>query len=290
MSLVLPADGHVHSEWSWDAETGSMERTCARALELGLPALAFTEHADLGGWAVLASDLDEYPHLRAFVTEDRAPGDPVGGTLRPPPLDVEGYLASVQRCRERFPDVRIISGIELGEPHRNRAAVARLLAAGQFERVLGSLHCLPDGDGFSELPNLFRQRPAADVIRDYLAELVRLIEGSDAFAVLGHIDYALRYWPASAGPFEVHAFEAEFRHALRVLADGGRTLEVNTRGRLPPEIVRWWREEGGQTVTFGSDAHDPTGLARGFSEAAALAEATGFRLGDDGVAGRLYCS
>ncbi|MFC7757916.1 hypothetical protein ACFQY4_07665 [Catellatospora bangladeshensis] len=39
---VLPAAGHVHSEWSWDAYVGSMERTCARAVELGLPAVAFT--------------------------------------------------------------------------------------------------------------------------------------------------------------------------------------------------------------------------------------------------------
>jgi histidinol-phosphatase (PHP family) len=279
MSRVFPTDGHVHSEWSWDAENGSMERTCARAVELGLPAVAFTEHADPGGWAVLASDLDEYPHLKAFVADDRPPGDPVGGTLRPPPLDIDGYLASVQRCRDRFPDLQIISGIELGEPHRDPSAVDQLLEVGRFERVLGSLHCLPDGDGFSEMPNLFRQRPPADVIRDYLAELVRLIEGSDAFTVLGHIDYALRYWPESAAPFDVYAFEVEFRYALRVLAGTDRTLEVNTRGQLPPEIVSWWREEGGEAVTFGSDAHDPTGLARGFDEAAAMVDAAGFRSG-----------
>jgi histidinol-phosphatase (PHP family) len=256
-----------------------MERTCARAVALGFPAAVFTEHADHGGWAVLASDLDEHPHLKAFVTDDRAPGDPVGGTLRPPRLDVDGYLASVQQCRERYPDLQIITGIELGEPHRHRDAVARLLETGGFERVIGSLHCLPDGDQLSELPNLFRQRAAAEVIRDYLAELVVLIEGSDAFAVLGHIDYALRYWPESAGPFEAHAFEAEFRYALRVLAGTGRMLEVNTRGQLPPEIVRWWREEGGQAVTFGSDAHDPTGLAGGFAAATATVEEAGFRPG-----------
>ena len=273
---MLPADGHVHSEWSWDAENGAMERTCARAVELGLPALAFTEHADHGGWAVLSSDLDEYPHLKAFVRDDPTPGNPVG-ILRPPPFDVDGYLAAVRHCRDRFPNLRIITGIELGEPHRHRDTVAQLLDAGRFERVLGSLHSLPDGGQFSEMPNLFRQRPAADVIRDYLSELVRLIEGSDVFTVLAHIDYALRYWPESAGPFDVRAFEAEFRVPLRALAKSGRTLEVNTRGQLPPEIVSWWREEGGETVTFGSDAHAPTGLARGFAAATAMVEAAGFR-------------
>ena len=35
----LPTDSHVHSQWSWDAPGGSMERTCEQALRLGLPAL-----------------------------------------------------------------------------------------------------------------------------------------------------------------------------------------------------------------------------------------------------------
>ncbi|MFD0630803.1 PHP domain-containing protein [Catenulispora yoronensis] len=43
---MLPPDNHVHSEFSWDAFRGSMEATCERAVEIGLPSLAFTEHAD----------------------------------------------------------------------------------------------------------------------------------------------------------------------------------------------------------------------------------------------------
>jgi histidinol-phosphatase (PHP family) len=83
-----------------------MKLTCAQAVELGLHALAFTEHADpAGGWAVLARDLEDYPYLKRFVTADRSPGDPVGGTLRPPSLDIRGYLAAVWRCRERFPEL-----------------------------------------------------------------------------------------------------------------------------------------------------------------------------------------
>jgi histidinol-phosphatase (PHP family) len=42
----------VHTEWSWDTATGDMERTCARAVELGLPAVAFTEHVDHVSWWV----------------------------------------------------------------------------------------------------------------------------------------------------------------------------------------------------------------------------------------------
>jgi histidinol-phosphatase (PHP family) len=117
------------------------------------------------------------------------------------------------------------------------------------------------------------------VIREYLAEIPRLIGSSDAFAVLAHIDHPVRYWPRQAGPFDPNAFEEEFRHALRMLAVSGRALEVNTVVPLPAAVVRWWREEGGEAITFGSDAHDPTLLASGFAEAAAMVEAYGFRPG-----------
>jgi histidinol-phosphatase (PHP family) len=60
---MLPADGHVHSEWSWDAPEGSMKRCCALALELGLPAIAFTEHIDYTVWTVALDALDGNDHL-----------------------------------------------------------------------------------------------------------------------------------------------------------------------------------------------------------------------------------
>jgi hypothetical protein len=58
-----------------------------------------------------------------------------------------------------------------------------------------------------------------------------------------------------------------------------RALEVNTAVPLPAAVVRWWREEGGEAITFGSDAHDPALLASGLAEAAAMVEAYGFRPG-----------
>ena len=45
---MLPADGHVHSQFSWDAPSGDMHATCARAVQIGLPALAFTGLAVIG--------------------------------------------------------------------------------------------------------------------------------------------------------------------------------------------------------------------------------------------------
>lgn len=268
---TLPADSHVHSEWSWDAPLGSMERTCARAVELGLPAIAFTEHVDHTVWTVELDDLAGYDNLVALATPE--------GTLPPPLFDASGYLEAIDRCRDRFPSLRILSGLEVGEAHWHADAVAKILAAGPFDRVLGSLHCLPIGGGFAEPLYIYRHRPAADVVREYLAEVARLVAASDVFAVLAHIDYPIRYWPERAGPFELAAFEEEFRHALRAAARSGRALEINTRLPLHPTILRWWHDEGGEAVSFGSDAHNPSAVAHGFREAAKMAEAHGFRPG-----------
>jgi histidinol-phosphatase (PHP family) len=252
---MLPPDGHVHTEWSWDAAAGSMERSCERALALGLPSIAFTEHADYTPWT-------------------RA-----DGRLEPPELDVAGYLACVQRCRDRFPGLRILSGVEVGEPHWHRTRVEALTGGGGFDRVLGSLHSAEARGEFRLVDDLYGVRRAGQVVRDYLGEALRMVESGADFAVLAHIDYPIRYWPESAGPYDPRSFRSEYRSVLRALARTGRALEVNTTVPLHPEVVRWWYEEGGEAVSFGSDAHEPSRVAGGFAEAGAMVEAAGFRPG-----------
>src|SRR3979411_2393345 len=99
--MPLPPDLHVHTEWSWDAPHGHMERSCERAVEVGLPAIAFTEHAD---WALV----HEEQH----------------------PVHIAVSLGAVERCGARFKGLRILTGVELGEPHWFPNETAALLAAG----------------------------------------------------------------------------------------------------------------------------------------------------------------
>ncbi|WP_436533968.1 PHP domain-containing protein [Actinoplanes sp. HUAS TT8] len=271
--MTLPADSHVHSEFSWDTQVGSMEGTCARAVEIGLPVVAFTEHVDHTRWAAPT----EGPYVSVELT---AAADP-DGKITPPAFDVDGYLAAIERCRDRFPGLRILTGLEVGEPHWYAEQIAKILAAGTFDRVLGSLHCLPDGAGGHAEPwALFPHRDPAELVREYLTEIPRMVAGDDPFTILAHIDYPLRSWPADrAGPFDPASFEDEFRYALSALAGSGRALEINTRIPLDATILRWWHEAGGDAVSFGSDAHRPELVAHGFREAAAMAEAHGFRAG-----------
>jgi histidinol-phosphatase (PHP family) len=108
-----------------------------------------------------------------------------------------------------------------------------------------------------------------------------MAESSGPFAVLAHIDYPVRRWPAKAGSFDPTVFEEEHRAVLGALARSGRALEVNTRVPLRAEVVGWWYEVGGEAVCFGSDAHAPTAVAHEFTKAAAMVEAQGFRPGRD---------
>jgi histidinol-phosphatase (PHP family) len=269
MGSVLPPDNHVHTEWSWDAPAeASMVRSCEQALAAGLPAVAFTDHLDFttGTEAdrITAEHIDPRPYARMHV------------------LDVPGYLASVQECRRRYPDLRILTGAEIGEAHLWAASAQTVVAGAGFDRILGSLHAIPFGGKLTAADELFRRMPADQVMRLYFAELLRLVEGSDIFQVLAHLDFPRRMWPWSAAPYDERAYEPEIRAVLHALAGGGRILEMNTKGPLASaELLRWWREAGGTAVSFGSDAHQPWRVGDRFKLAVDMAEAAGFRAGRD---------
>ncbi|WP_324610709.1 PHP domain-containing protein [Streptomyces luridiscabiei] len=266
---MLPTDSHVHTEWSWDCLAGSMTASCQKAVDLGLRSIAFTEHTDFTAWLIPPEAVSTMPRKYQEMVRD-------DGTLLPPPLDVTGYLSCIEECRSRFPGLRILSGLELGEPHWHSAKVEDVLRSGAFDRVLGSVHSLREGPHALVVERLHGVRRPDELLRDYLSEALAMVEQSDSFEVLGHLDYPVRAWPVQAGPFEPARFEEEFRTVLRALATGDRVLEINTAVPLDVVIVRWWRECGGQRISFGSDAHEPDRVARDFARMGALAEGCGF--------------
>jgi histidinol-phosphatase (PHP family) len=245
-----------------------MRQACARAIELGLPAVTFTDHADFT--TLVVSD-DAAAYIRAIG------GTVTGGTYLPPPLDVAGYLNCVGQCQAEFPGLRIRAGVELGDPHLHPQSAAALVSGG-FELIVGSVHSLRRAAGYADAAERYADLPDAEVVREYLAEVTTMIETSEHFDVLAHINYAARYWPGRQGAYTSTDFETGYRAALRALAGSGRALEINTSGWLPLDahLLTWWRAEGGRAVSFGSDAHDPLTIGREFAGAAALAHAAGF--------------
>ena len=268
-SYSPPMDSHVHTQWSWDAPAeASMVRSCEQALAAGLPAVAFTDHLDFtvatGEDRIAVEHIDPRPYTAMRL------------------LDVPGYLASVQDCRERFPDLRILTGAEIGEAHLWAASARAVVARAGFDRILGSLHAIPFHGRLTASDELFRRMPADEVMRLYFTELLRLVEGSDIFGVLAHLDFPRRMWPRTAAPYDERVFEPEIRAVLRALAASGRVLEVNTKSPLASaELLGWWREAGGTAVSFGSDAHQPWRVGARFKLAVDVVEAVGFRAGRD---------
>jgi histidinol-phosphatase (PHP family) len=243
-----------------------MARSCEQAIAAGVPSVAFTEHME-------------------FTTSQ--PGDAITMDQRwwkkIRPFDVPRYMAAIADCRERYPDLRILSGVEAGEPHLFGASATAVISGYRFDRILGSLHAiLCDGALVSADRELFARMPPNDAMRLYLAEVVRLIEGSDLFEVLAHLDFPRRYWPSGQPEYREADFEEEYRSVLRALARSGRVLEINTKSPLASvELVRWWREEGGRACSFGSDAHVPGRVGDRFKLAVDIVEAAGFRPGRD---------
>jgi histidinol-phosphatase (PHP family) len=109
-----------------------------------------------------------------------------------------------------------------------------------------------------------------------------MIESSDVFQVLAHVDFPRRYWPGGSEHYVEKDYEEEYRAVFRALAGTGRALEVNTSSPLASvDQVRWFHEEGGEAVSFGSDAHAPTAVGQRFDLAVDIVEAAGFRAGRD---------
>ncbi len=271
----LPPDNHVHTEFSWDAEDGSMIDACRRASELGLPSIAFTEHVDLTPWAIPDAAMNDLPQdLHRYLDDEQR--------LRAPEVDLDGYFESIDHCRSRFPELRILAGLEIGEPHWFPEVAAGLLASGPFQRVLGSLHSITIDAEPRLIDEWFRtdmidgEREIA-AVHQYLTEAIAMIESNSDFEVFAHIDYLVRQIEAAGRSHDPRRFEAEYRETLGALARSGRVLEINTRLELDPLIIEWWYDAGGGAVSFGSDAHSGAKVADGFARAAAMAEAEGFK-------------
>ena len=250
--MIPLRDYHIHTNFSCDSEA-EMAAACEAAIASGLSEIAFTDHLDFG------------------------PADP-RNYFRP----VE-YLAEIERCRAIYGDrLTIRAGVEVGEPHLFPRQAADVLALGDFDFVLGSAH-YADGMQAAWKEHFFEQ-PLRQAYEAYFRQVVRLAAEGD-FDVLAHLDLVKRdahkFGKAYDGP---GPYAEMIRTALRSLVERGKGIEINTsplcRGQAEPcpslEVLRWYRELGGEILTFGSDAHRPEDIASNFDVALEMARAMGF--------------
>jgi len=232
-----------------------MEAICQAALARGMTEIAITDHADF------------------------EPLDVCCGYFRPEP-----YWEAIERCRAAFAGrLTIRAGVECGEPHVYRREVEAVLSAHEYDFVLGSLHWVDSRPTFDGA--FFDGLSLDEGLALYFDELARLAAEGE-YDVLAHADIIRRavYRRFRLGEFDLAPHEPRVRRVLRIVAERGKGLEVNTSyqrkqmGRPGPsvQVLRWFRDEGGQTVTLGSDAHRPEHVGADFDRALAMVREAGF--------------
>ena len=167
-------DYHVHTDNSLDCKIPMFEM-CRRAVAMGVIEIAFTDHFNNH---MLDMDVGMY---RA----DR-------------------YFADVDACRRAFPGLRILAGVEVGEPHRFWDRVAPVLARFPYDVVLGSLHWIGNDSMFSV--NYFRARPPEKAYGDYFREMAQMVRHG-GFDILAHVDLPKRLGYEVYGDFDTRAYE-----------------------------------------------------------------------------------
>jgi hypothetical protein len=75
----------------------------------------------------MAAPEDFLEHERSLIDS--------GGLMQPPPMDVDGYLECIERCRHDFPDLHILAGVELGRPPYRRTV------SQGYDRLVGARSC-----------------------------------------------------------------------------------------------------------------------------------------------------
>lgn len=228
-----------------------MLQMCHSAAEAGLTEIAFTDHLNSH---MLDMDLGFY----------RA----------------DAYFESIEKCRRVFPNLTIRAGVEVGEPHRWTRKVQPILEQYPYDVVLGSVHWVGNENVFNDAS--YRNRTSAQAYALYFAEVVRMVRHG-GFDVLAHVDLPKRVAYDVYGYYDTAEHEDAFRSVWQACIEHGIAFEINTKAlrnsvrETHPTVtaLRWYREQGGDSITLGSDAHRAEQIAFGFDVATAIATEAG---------------
>jgi|LSQX01.3.fsa_nt_gb histidinol-phosphatase (PHP family) len=248
-------DMHTHTDNSPDGKHNAMY-LCECAMTAGLRAIAFTDHCEV--------DVYKRDHYDRIVRQS--------------------YFAILKAINAFEGEILVLRGIELGEAHYDIKTSEEILAAQQYDFVLGAVHNLRGQDDFYFIPT-FEGYDLKALMSEYFDEILGLIEWGN-FDSLAHLTYPLRYFfERSQKRFDLSVLSDKIDDILSLLAEKDKALEINTKGLRSPinemcpsfEIVKRFKELGGEKITVGSDAHYGHELGAGIKEAEEVALAAGFK-------------
>ena len=261
-------DCHTHTGISPDG-TGTAGGLCRSAISRGLQALAITEHIELNQW---------------FSQEHY-------GTMPRTEFETYNYAEIMEKAMKQNSAIKdtygsrlhIVSGIELGQANEDFGLAEAIIHDCRLDYVIASLHEIHGKSDFFFLNYEKESVPA--LMEQYFDELLQICQWGK-FDVLGHLTYPLRYIEGEHQiPVNLAAYEEKIRACLKALVEHGCGLEINTSGLRQPygkpfptmDILKIYREYGGEMVTIGSDAHCAEDVGKGVQEGIQMASEAGFQ-------------
>lgn len=251
---MILADCHMHTNFSTDSQADPEDMIRA-AIAKGLRAVCITDHED-----------KDYPNPGEFR------------------IDFPRYVREIGALKEKYQDrIEVRMGVEIGlQPHLGDY-YRQLVGKYPFDFVIGSVHVVGSVDPY--YPEFYEGRSDAQAYRQTMEETITNIKKIQDFDTLGHLDYVVRYGRNKAEEYSYRRFADEIDEILRYLIEQGKGLELNTAGLkygLPfahphPDVLRRYRELGGEILTVGADGHRPEHVAYDFAKAAEILTECGFR-------------
>ena len=250
-------DTHTHSEFSPDSKA-TVRELLVRATEAGACGVCVTDHLDL--------DAPRNPGLFEF--------------------NIEAQQKKISECAsELFPEgeYKVLKGIEIGLTPENLEHSREYVSSHSFDQIIASIHFVDGEDPY--LGNYYLGKTYRQAYSRVLQLVYETARDFGDFDVIGHFDYVARYAPYEVRDIRWKDFPDEMDAILRLLAENGKALEINTKTYdmhgdhlqvLDTGILRRFRELGGEFLTLGSDSHDPDRLCDKFETFAQVCENCGF--------------
>lgn len=262
---MIQADMHMHTWFSTDSEACPRDMA-DEAVRKGLKTICFTDHFD-------KDDL-EWGEEGIF--------------------DVDAYFVEMQKLQEEYAGkLNIRIGIELGLRTYLKDYYEELTKKYPFDFVIGSVHNVPykkDAEGnilYTDpaAEKLFTDRTDKEAYRLMMETTLENVRTSDCFQTLGHLDYVVRYGKSREKEYSYTDYADIIDEILKLLIEKEKGLEVNLAGLkygLPfahphPDVLKRYRELGGEIITIGADAHKPEHIAYDFAKAEEILKSCGFK-------------
>ena len=262
---MIQADMHMHTWFSTDSEACPRDMA-DEAVRKGLKTICFTDHFD-------KDDL-EWGEEGIF--------------------DVDAYFVEMQKLQEEYAGkLNIRIGIELGLRTYLKDYYEELTKKYPFDFVIGSVHNVPykkDAEGnilYTDpaAEKLFTDRTDKEAYRLMMETTLENVRTSDCFQTLGHLDYVVRYGKSREKEYSYTDYADIIDEILKLLIEKEKGLEVNSAGLkygLPfahphPDVLKHYRELGGEIITIGADAHKPEHIVYDFAKAEEILKSCGFK-------------